>query len=296
MNARQLEIFRTIMQTGSVTDAAKLLNVSQPTVSKILHHMEDQLGLRLFRRIRGRLHPTPQAEMLFPDADRVFRDLGALRLLAEELRAGSGGVLRIAASSSLAAAIVPRAIASFRAANPRVKIVSHLLPGAETAEMVRSHQVDLGLCLSPQDLHTLTMRSLGQVEMICIFPRGHRLSALSHVTPPDLTDETFISFNSLNHFGALLDEAFLQYDETRRVDIQATMSIVAAVQVAQGSGVAIVDRFAMLMAPENVDWRPFRPLLSLPINLLLSETLPWSRFRNSMIEHLQKAVEEYLEG
>jgi DNA-binding transcriptional LysR family regulator len=59
MNLRQIEVFRAMMLAGSVTDAARLLHVSQPGISRMLGHIELQLGLTLFERGRGKLRPAP---------------------------------------------------------------------------------------------------------------------------------------------------------------------------------------------------------------------------------------------
>ena len=75
MNARQIEVFRTIMRLGTLTGAAQALNVSQPALSQLLLHAEDRLGYKLFRRLRGRLVPTPEALQLYPEAERLHRDI-----------------------------------------------------------------------------------------------------------------------------------------------------------------------------------------------------------------------------
>ena len=88
MNARQIEVFRTIMRCGTLTAAAQALNVSQPALSQLLLHAEDQLGFRLFQRLHGRLTPTPEAHQLFPEAERLYRDLEGFRRFAVDLRHG----------------------------------------------------------------------------------------------------------------------------------------------------------------------------------------------------------------
>src|SRR5579875_2454335 len=64
MHLRYIELFHAVLTTGSLTGAAKLLNISQPAASKALQHAEDQLGFPLFSRVRGRLQPTQQALLL----------------------------------------------------------------------------------------------------------------------------------------------------------------------------------------------------------------------------------------
>ncbi len=76
MNLRHLEVFYAVMSAGSVSEAARRLNVSQPAVSNMLKHAESTLGVApLFERVGGRLKPTPEAQALLPEAASVFTDL-----------------------------------------------------------------------------------------------------------------------------------------------------------------------------------------------------------------------------
>ncbi|HEX9859258.1 MAG TPA: LysR family transcriptional regulator, partial [Paracoccaceae bacterium] len=149
MNVRQLEIFRAIMRDGTLTAAANSLGVSQPAVSKLLHHLEDQLGYHLFERRGGRLVPTPEAHLLYDDADRVFRELEVLRDLARRVGERKVGLLRIGASLSVVWSLLPQALADFRATHPTVRVHLHTLPAREIAEALRVGDIDLGLTLSP---------------------------------------------------------------------------------------------------------------------------------------------------
>src|SRR3546814_6538313 len=88
MNRRQMEVFHAIMQTGSVTAAARVLHVTQPAVSAVLKHCEEQLGLKLFERTGGRLQPTREAEAIFPDIAGVFGQLEEVKDLTQDLAAG----------------------------------------------------------------------------------------------------------------------------------------------------------------------------------------------------------------
>ena len=95
MRARQIEVFRMVMRCGTLTSAAEALNVSQPALSQILLHTEDELGFKLFQRVKGRLIPTPEAEDLYPEVERLFGDLEALRGRARDLRHGKAGIVRL---------------------------------------------------------------------------------------------------------------------------------------------------------------------------------------------------------
>lgn len=72
MNLRQIEVFRAVMLTGSISGASKLLFVSQPAISRLMAHTEQRLGLTLFVRTKGRLHPTPEARRLPGEVNAVY--------------------------------------------------------------------------------------------------------------------------------------------------------------------------------------------------------------------------------
>ena len=72
---RLVEVFRAVMRTGHVTRAAELLHTSQPTVSRELARLEQVLGLVLFERVKGRLRPTAQAQVLLEEVDRSYEGL-----------------------------------------------------------------------------------------------------------------------------------------------------------------------------------------------------------------------------
>src|SRR5258708_22591989 len=97
MNARQLEVFRTIVRYRTLTAAAAALHVSQPAVSKVLRHLESQIGYKLFERVRGRLVPTAEAELLFKDADRIFPQIQVLKPFSNRIPAPPTALLPAAA-------------------------------------------------------------------------------------------------------------------------------------------------------------------------------------------------------
>ncbi|WP_154582145.1 LysR family transcriptional regulator, partial [Bordetella pertussis] len=85
MRLRHIEIFEAIRRTGSLTEAAAALHISQPAASKLLAHAEAQLGFKLFERVKGRLVATREAEILAPEVARLNQDLGSVRRLAASL-------------------------------------------------------------------------------------------------------------------------------------------------------------------------------------------------------------------
>lgn len=84
VNLRHIEIFHAVMTAGSLTEAAHLLHTSQPTVSRELARFEKVIGLKLFERVRGRLHPTVQGLRLFEEVQRSWYGLDRIVSAAED--------------------------------------------------------------------------------------------------------------------------------------------------------------------------------------------------------------------
>jgi len=204
MRARQLEVFRTVMRCGTLTSAARLLNVSQPALSQILLHTEDELGFKLFDRSKGRLIPTPEAEELFPEANRLFEDLENLRHAARDLKRGKLGTVRLAASAPPSLAIVPSALQGFRAQNPEVRLLSYVVPADAIMTMLERGQVGLGLAMTDRAAPAIDAEVIGRCNIACVVPTGHRLAGRARSARGHLADESKISYRSTSLAGVLL--------------------------------------------------------------------------------------------
>ena len=102
MNLRHIEVFHAVYVNGTISAAAKALNVSQPSVSKVLKHAEGRLGFPLFQRIGGRLTPSDEGHILFKEVDDLYRRIGAVNMTAKNLRGGGDGHIRLAVPPALA--------------------------------------------------------------------------------------------------------------------------------------------------------------------------------------------------
>src|SRR5690606_2595742 len=167
MNIRQLQAFCAVMEKGSISEAARALNISQPAVTKSIHFLESAFQIELFKRTGGRIYPSIEAQKLYPAVKRVFEDLRAVDRLADELRRGEAGQLRIAASFTLAAAFVPEAIRAFHESRALVDIRFMALPPRQVIELVAAHEIDLGVLYEPIASAKLHRVPLCTAEIVC---------------------------------------------------------------------------------------------------------------------------------
>jgi len=290
MNLRELEVFRAIMRDGTITAAANSLGISQPAVSKLLAHLEDRLGYVLFDRISGRLAPTMEAQLLYADADRAFRQLEALSSLARNVGAAKIGLIRVGASLPIAYSLLPDALAIFRGNQKQVKIHLHTLPKREIAEALTLGDIDVAITLSPILAPSVRVETLVNVPVVAVLPPEDDLANRDVIHPRDLTGRTLISYGShAEQIGAALDHAFTQTGCHRDVSIQIASSIGALPLVRRGLGIALVDGLAVWQAGDVIA-RPFEPRVSMQLCVSIDESRPESRFLSPFLAALRQAL------
>ena len=293
MNLRQLEVFHAIMRTGSVTAAAQALHVSQPAISAVLKHTEQRLKFKLFERLGGRLHATPEAQALLADVNEIFGRVDTLGRLVQDLRDGRSGRLVLATSPTLVNAFLPRAVARLRARLPAVTLALRSLPTPLVVEAVARREVDLGLVYGPVDDAGVEADLLLMSEIACVLPRGHALAALSAVQASDLAAESVISLGAGTRLGQAIDQQCLQAGMAApMIAIEAGSSVTACLMVGEGAGIALVDRTSALSRQfGDLVFKPFRPRIEVRIELIYPRQRPRSLACSQLADELRAVVE-----
>jgi len=292
MNLKQLEVFYAIMRTGSVTAAARSLNVTQPAVSNVLRHAEQQLEFKLFERRAGRLYPTAEASDLLPDVNEIFGRLGTLNRIVQEMRDGRTGRVVIATSPTLAHAFLPRAIAQLRQRSRAVHVSVLSLPTPLAVERVARREADVGMVYAPVVDPAVETEDLVSTEIACVVLKTHPLARKRQIGVEDLAGEAVISLGATTRLGTLIE------DECRRgqvappqIDIEASSSLAACLMVSEGAGVALVDRATASSGKfGELAFRRFRPTVSVTVQLIYPRARPRARAAVQLAEHLRRSA------
>jgi DNA-binding transcriptional LysR family regulator len=271
-----------------MTEAARRLHVSQPAVSTVLKHAEQRLGMKLFERTGGRLVPTPEAIALLPDVEDIFMRLEAFGRSAKGLREAASGVIAIAASPTLANAVLPAAIAAFTSERPKVHIVLRAMPTAQILSGVRDRVADLGLIYEPAQPmdDDLAGETVCTSQVACVMHRDHPLSSRRALRPVDLDGERLVTFGPATPLGARIDAAFRAEGVTPNVMVESSSSLTSFFVVAAGCGVALVDSSAAIGAFPTLVVREFTPRIENRIILLHRRDRPRSRIAAAFARQL----------
>ena len=298
IQGRQIEAFRAVMLTGSMTTAAETIHVTQPAVSRLVRDLESELDLALFFRRGNLVVPTSEAHALLAEVERAFIGLGQIRAFADDLRTGRGGSLRLAVLPAMAAGFVPRFVADFCRRRPNLKVSIYSPPSSVIRDRVAAGQFDIGVADLRFQRGSLTVTKLDD-DAVVAMPAGHRLTGLRVVRAEDLHDEHLITVGQVTDSHHPIQVA-LQAVRCRQV-IDTTHSAIACVLVSEGMGVAIVDPFsASEFVGKGLVVRPFEPSWIIGSALVHSNERALSviaeEFRDAFLDHVRRylAQAEYL--
>jgi DNA-binding transcriptional LysR family regulator len=291
----QIDAFRAVMGLRSVTEAARLLRVSQPAVSKSLRQLEDVLGFALFERVGGRLLPTAEAEAVAPALDSVATSLAAAVAAGRAVREGASGLVTIATVSSLSLVILPEAIEAATRRLPGLRVATQVLLARSALEAVVRGRADIGLVHDLVEDPLVAVEDLGRAAMACALPKGHPLAARRRLRPRDLRGLAYASYAPESPIGQRLQGAFEADGEAFSPAFELAASPVVC-QVALKAGVvAVVENYVPSMG-----WWPALKVVPLvpevPIALRLLTTLqrPVPRSARILGEEFRRAVARIL--
>ena len=288
MNIRQLEVFRAVLQTGTTKGAAHILNVSQPAVSTMIQHTEDQLGLPLFERVRGRLVPTEAALLLFAESSPIFSLFDLLQKKVEDLRNSKGGSIRITATPSLANSILPLAVQKFSATKPDVRISIDMRDRETVLSYVARGVSEIGLLLEFQDHPSLGCTPIHQSRFVCAIRRDHALASKEAIHISDLRGVSIVKLERGSVLGNLIDSKFSDLGEQPHWTIETRYCQAACALVQAGTTAAIVDAYVTL-GPNYPDvvFRPLVPKIPVHSFIVYANDRPLSRMAKLLIAELR---------
>ncbi|MGY6697672.1 MAG: LysR substrate-binding domain-containing protein [Roseinatronobacter sp.] len=237
---RQIEAFQHVIASGSVTEAAAVLGVSQPAVSRLLADMESQVGFRLFHRAGRNLNPTPEARMLLDTVRRAFGGLDRIREAAEAIRDFRAAPLRLVTTSSFAVRVLPDLVAQFARRRPQASIALDVQSTDDAVEWLTLDAYDFGFACGPSGNPRLSRCDILHGESMCLVPEGHMLAMRAEITVTDLEDQSLISYRADSQFRHQVDALLAEHGirPVIRYEARTTEAMIRLVE--RGLGLALV--------------------------------------------------------
>lgn len=249
MLLREIEIFRTVMTAGTASKAAQLLDVSQPAISQALRKLEAHAGIALFQRLRGRLHPTPEAQALLAEIDRCFVGLDAIEHRIQSLRQFGVGRISLACMPAFGIGFMPRVLRGIALLERKVTVSLQILSSRDVRERVLAGQCDIGLMADEVSTVGIEHSVFTRLEGVLALPAGHPLTRRRQVRPTDLDGLPFLALNPEDTSRRRLQAVLDSHGARPSVVVETPYAVSICELVQQGVGIGLVNP---LMALEYV--------------------------------------------
>jgi DNA-binding transcriptional LysR family regulator len=287
---RELEVFWAAYKSQSVKDAARDLNVSQPAVSMMLKSAEERFGIQLFDRSGGRIKPTPEADALFTATNNVFIELEELKRQLERIKEGRAGIVRLAATPTLAAAFLHPALLAFRRRHPDIRVIMRTATTSNCADLVLHEQADLGLVYGPTAMAGTTTEDIAVSEVACVFHKAHRLAAKRLIRPADLKGETLMTYRQDTQLGREIQKMLRGPGAELKLAAEVT-ALMACYVANAGDCAALVDPFIMNggLFP-NLVVRRFAPTTTARVQIVTRRDEPLSLLTQDFLLEIRRSM------
>lgn len=271
MRLRHIEIFQAVLQAGTLTGAADLLNISQPAATKRLQHAERQLGFALFVRIRGGLQLTPEGEILRARVERISDELHDLQRLASNLKLAESYTLQVVSTPTLANAVVPRSVTRLRGAMCEAKVELFTQHSREMLNSILLRESDIGLTLQDVNHPGVKSETLCRGSMMVIAPSGWwpRSKLAEPVTVQELAATRIVGIAIRDNLGRELRRLLEHVSPSPEISIGVQTYQLARALVANGHGLALADPFtAVGDGDDSVQIRPLAPAVPVALRAI----------------------------
>jgi len=297
MHLRYIELFHAVLTTGSITGAAKLLNISQPAASKALQHAEDRLGFALFSRVRGRLQPTPQALLMRDRIEKIIQDVHDLERLTKNMGQPGNSPLRVTCTPTLALTLLAGATEQLRKAVPDVMAELSTQHSVVMCESLTLRETDIGLTLQDTGHQNLRQRVLCRGQVMVIAPPGWWPEAeLTQPLPIEaLANQPMIGITVRDALGSMLQSHLAKVNPPPRIAVSVQTYQLAHSLVAKGEGLALVDPFTARCGGTNsVQIRPLKPHLDVVLYAMHRPDNPLSPIQKRFLDLVRQLAQRML--
>jgi LysR family transcriptional regulator, transcriptional activator of the cysJI operon len=190
MDLRHFRIFLTVCDTSTMTRAAKILYMTQPSVSQVIAELEREYGVRLFERLNHRLYLTNAGERLRSYASHILNLSEQAKKELADL--GAGGSIRIGASLTIGTHLLPGIVNAYHQEMPEVEIFTQVDNTSVIEKLILEDELDLGLVEGPVYSPHIREEMLSDDDLIIICGPGHPLWGREKIEIDELAGKAFI--------------------------------------------------------------------------------------------------------
>ncbi|MFT8210402.1 MAG: LysR family transcriptional regulator [Symbiopectobacterium sp.] len=275
MRLRHIEIFQAILQAGTISGATRLLNVSQPNVSRVLNHAEQQLGFALFERGTQGMVATLEGRRLIPEVQELYIHLQAIGSLTEQMRKNWVQTVRLGAAHAFSQMVVAPTMVEFHKQEERVNVELVTEHFSTLCQNILQDQLDFALVFGQQVPAALLAEPLFQAYMVAVLPKDSPQNG--PVSLEWLCSNNLLMMQQQDPLGQVLHRALRAKGLTPMSSVYIKTYSVIADMVLAGSGAGIVDLFTTHRYADMLKIVPIAQPLPFEMTLISRRDNPQSR-------------------
>ncbi|MEM6498024.1 MAG: LysR family transcriptional regulator [Pseudomonadota bacterium] len=295
MKIHQMRAFNELMVAKSVSEAARNLRRSQPSVSATIASLEEDLGMQLFERRNGRLLPVPEAEYLHKECSEILSRLETIGQNIRRIKAIESGHISIASMPGPSVFYLPGIIADQFASRPEVSCTVVSRSSDAVRQLMAAQHHDIGLADYERGMEedtSLIRTTVFRFECLCAVPCDDNLAKAKAVTPKDLSSKPMGALYEDHSTYLATSQAFASRGCDMNVRFRAQYFLPILTYVERGLAYAIVDPIAAesyriySAGNKKLTFLPFKPAVSFEVALILPALRPASQITQHFVDYI----------
>ncbi len=299
LSFRQIRTFVEVMRTGSLSEAARVMGRTQPSISATISGLEEEVGFQLFERERKRLTPRPEAHYFLEEAQLILDRLTNSIKTLQEIGNLTKGNLRIVCNPAAANYFIPQTLSDFLGDKPELTVSLMIRSSPVVADLIASQHYDIGFGESPASRETINSHHFA-FPCVCAVSAASSLAHRKAIGPKDLQETPMALLYNEHSITIRTKRAFEDAGATlhRRFECQTFRP--ALHMTAQGLCAVICDSFSAYSFRQEhpnrtgIAFIPFEPTIYLNMSLMTPASRPLSMLGEALFEEASSQLEKYL--
>ena len=270
LNFQQIEAFKAVMQTGTTTRAAVMLNTTQPSISRRIAELQNATELTLFDLHHGRLRPTSEGNFLYKAIQQHFAGLQKIESIVAVMRESGTQTLRLGCTPTLGIGLLPGVVGEFLKKYPNTHISIQTMSTEQLEDFLHQDLIDLALATGEFNHSDFQPVVIKTTPAVCVLPLNHPLKDMDIVELPMLRGERILSIGETDELCIKIKEQLLQHGMPDYFSVQTTSSITVCALVAAGIGAGIVTPYIVDTFLGQLLIKPLRPVINIDVQMAMS--------------------------
>ncbi|SKC92573.1 LysR family transcriptional regulator [Maledivibacter halophilus] len=241
MDIKHLKCFVTVAEYLSFTKASEILHITQPTISKMVKTLEDELCKTLFHR-SPKIELTDVGKVLFKQAKEILILFDNIESELEDVIAIKKGIIKIGIPPIIGASFFPKIIGEFKRKYPYIDIQMVEVGSKKIERLVDEGTLDIGIvCTAPIQKDTLNMFPFVKSPLMLIVNPNHKLNKKEIVKYKDLKDESIVLYGKDFSLYDVITNRCIENNFYPKIVCESSQRDFIVEMVAEGIGVSFLD-------------------------------------------------------